>query len=193
MIKNNGFIIGRQAMFQGRRKVGLDTNVFIRIFEQPFLLETEASKIFNYSDILYTHAICKWQLIKKLKKKHSEDEAKRIANDFIQGNNINIIYPKDCYITEEEYLSFQKMANEEFKKRGMEDSLKCHPPDSIIILAFKKCNINRIISTDESFRESAKLQGIDGSGLPSFNYLINKQLKKLYGYSRTKKWKRKRN
>ena len=35
--------IKRMTAFSGKRKVGIDSNILIRIYEQPFLLENDAS------------------------------------------------------------------------------------------------------------------------------------------------------
>lgn len=181
------FGIQRVTKFNGKRKVGIDANVLIRIYEQPFLLENDAFRIFKSGDIIFTHAICLYEIIKKLKKKgFNEQEAKVKAKFFLKENNINIIYPNNCYIPPEEIKKFEDDCNKKFKEENKDD-LKCHCPDSIIILAFYKSNINKIYSTDKSFRESSKLKGIDSNNFPTFNYAINREIRKLYNY---KKWKR---
>ena len=67
------------------------------------------------------------------------------------------------------------------------ENLTCHKPDSIILLAFSKCQINKVISTDEAFREAAKFLNIDGAGLPSLDMVISRELRKIFNYKRKKK------
>ena len=69
------------------------------------------------------------------------------------------------------------------------DHLKCHRPDSIILLAFKKYNLNKIFSTDKAFRECAKLLGMNSKGLPSLDYTLSRELKKMFDYKKKKKFK----
>lgn len=63
------FGMRRTTAFTGKRKVGIDTNILIRIYEQPFLLEYEESRIFNYNDILFVHPITIFELTKFIIKK----------------------------------------------------------------------------------------------------------------------------
>jgi|GEM_PF-2133290 len=189
MTKIKAIGIGRVTAFNGRRKVGIDTNVFIKLYQQPYLFDYEQARIFNYSDLIFTHSICRFELIKYLMKEgKSLEEAKAEANSFIRGKRVNIIFSSDCYITEEDADSFEKYANEEFKK-NKQKVLTCHKPDSIILLAFKKCNINKVLSTDESIKEGAKLLGMDGAGLPSLDYIISKKLKGMFDYNYKKEFK----
>lgn len=186
------FEIQRVTSFNWKRKIGIDTNILIRIYEQPFLLDNEASRIFNYNDLIFTHAICKWEFIKKLKKNGLfEEQAKKEASSFLKDNNIKIIYPQDCLISLEKINEFEKESNRKFKEIGKE-RLKCHKPDSIIILAFHKCGINKILSTDESFREAAKFLGIDSFGLPSINKTISRELYKMFNLNKYKCKRKKR-
>ncbi len=172
-----------------KRRVGIDTGIFIRIYEQPYLLGYESSRIFNYKDIIFTHVICKGELIRKLKRKEglSEVEAIKEVNLFVKQNNINVTYSRNCFIPEGEVNEFEIGCNKKFKEIGR-DYLSCHKPDSIILLAFKNCGINKVISTDESFRECAKFLGMDGEGIPSFNSLVNKELRRIFGYKKRKRY-----
>ena len=176
--KKKGFVIIRTTKFAGKRKVGIDTNILIRIYDQPYLLDREASRIFNFKDFLFTHVICFFEFAKYLKNKgFNYEEAKHEAKKFLKDNNIKIIYPKKCFIPEKEINSFEEESNRKLNEMG-KDYLRCHKPDSIILLAFKKWGINKIYSTDEAFRICSQFLDIDGSGLPSFDKAIRRKLMK---------------
>ena len=189
--KLRGFVIKREMFFNGKRKVGIDTNVLIKIYKDPGLFDYEESRIFNYQDLVFTHSICVLELAKFIKKLENIDfeRAMMEAKEFVKRHNIIRIFPKDCYVQQEEINKFQKDVNQYFQKNQINS--ECHPPDSIIVLAFKKCGINRIISTDIGFRESAKFLGIDGTSLPSLNSVISRKLRSLYNNKR-KKFKKRR-
>ena len=206
--KLRGFVIKRETLFNGKRKVGVDTNVLIKIYKDPGLFDYEESRIFNYQDLVFTHSICVLELAKFIKKLENIDfeRAMMEAKEFVKRHNIirifpkdcyvhvkrhNIIriFPKDCYVQQEEIDKFQKDVNQYFQKNQINS--ECHPPDSIIVLAFKKWGINKIISTDLGFRESAKFLGIGGTSLPSLNSVISRKLRSLYNNKR-KKFKKRR-
>lgn len=172
--------IQKFTSFSGKRKVGIDTNVLIKLYEQPFLFNYEESRIFNCMDLMFTHIICFRELVKHIAKKNRDEMiAKKEANIFLNEHNINKIYSKDCWINEEEIKSFEKEVNFKFKEMKMEN-LECHPPDSLILLAFKKFGINKIWSTDMSFRSGARFLGMDSEGLPSLDYNISKKLREIF-------------
>ncbi|MBS3074685.1 hypothetical protein J4447_04535 [Candidatus Pacearchaeota archaeon] len=180
MAKKPKFIgIRRTTAFNGRRKIGIDTNIFVRIYDQPFLLRVEASRIFNRHDIIFTHAACLREFTKHimLKKNCDFHSAKEEAKDFIKSRNVRIIYPTECFIPEEELKTFEKQSNEKLANMGKE-YLHCHEPDSVIILVFKKCGVNKIYSTDEAARICASFLGMDSSNLPSFDNKIMRELRK---------------
>lgn len=189
-IKNRQRIIGitRKSQFIGERKVGLDTNILIKLYDNPYLFEYEESRIFRYPNLVFIHVINKYELIEYLVKKGSnEEEARLKIGSLIREKNIRVIYPKDVFIPEGDILRFEDAVNKRLQEIG-KPYLKCHKPDSIILLAFKKVNISRIISTDEAFREGAKFLGIDGGSLPSLNSKISKELRRIFDYKR--KYKR---
>ncbi len=192
-MKNRMKIIGikRETFFNGKRRVGIDTNILIKLYDNPFLFSYEEARIFSYQDIIFTHVICKWELIKYLKEKKELDEnqAKLEASNFIRNHHINIIYSKECFVPSQEIENFEQQANRKFKEIGRDD-LKCHKPDSIILLAFQKMQINKVFSTDEAVRECAQMLGIDGSGIPSLNHAISRELRKLFDYKRKHKKRR---
>lgn len=182
-------IIGltRTPHFIEERKVGLDTNILIKLYDNPFLFSYEESRIFKYSDLVFIHIISKYEFIKYLMNKgFNEEEAKAKVNSFIQERNIRVIYSKDVFVREEEINSFEMEVNKKLKEIGKE-YLKCHKPDSIILLAFRKINVNRIISTDEVFREGAKFLGLDGENIPSLSSNISRELRKIFDYKRKHK------
>lgn len=189
--KIRGFVITRATSFNGKRKVGVDTNVLIKIYKDPGLFDYEEARIFNYNDMIFTHSICVYELAKFIKnlEKIDFEEAKNKAKEFAKNHNIIRIFPKDCYVPQKEIEQFQKDVNQHFKQKGI--SSQCHFPDSLIVLAFKKCGINKVISIDAGFRESAKFLGLDGSSLPSLNSVISRKLRELYG-SRKKKFRNRR-
>lgn len=180
--KQQRFIgIQRTAFLSGKRRVGLDTNILIKLYDSPALFGYEEARIFNRIDVIFTHRLCFLELIKYLKKKgFDENEANHQARDFLNNHNIKEIY---CFISDEEIKKFEQESNDKFKQMNKEN-LKCHIPDSIILLSFKKANINKVISTDESFRECAKFLGIDGEGLPSLDYAISRELRKIFDYKK---------
>jgi len=188
MINQKKFIgFKRTYSFNGNRKVGLDTNVLIKFYDNPYLFEYEESRIFRYPNLIFIHVISKYEFIKYLiSRGSSEEEAKLNVNSFIKERNIQVIYPKDIFIPEEEITQFENEINKKLKEMGKE-YLECHKPDSIILLAFRKINVNRVISTDEVFRESAQFLGLDGVGLPSLNSKISKELRKIFDYKRKHK------
>ena len=186
--KNFGMIgIRRQSAFSGKRRVGLDTNVFIKLYDQPMLFEYEESRIFRFGDLIFTNKICVFELAKYIKKKRNIDmeEARKDAKEFIRKHSINVIYD---FIPEDEVNKFEKESNEKLKQMG-KNYLECHKPDSIIILSFKKRGINKVISTDEAFRFCATILGMDGASIPSLDAVISRELRKVFDYRRNK-WRK---
>lgn len=179
--------IQRTAFLSGKRKIGLDTNVLIKLYDSPALFSYEEARIFNRRDVIFTHRLCFLELVKYIKKKgFDENEANHQARDFLNSHNIKEI----CYfVPDEEIKKFEQESNEKFKQMNKEN-LKCHLPDSIILLSFKKVNINKVISTDESFTWGAKFLGIDEESLPSLDYAISRELRKIFDYK--KRFQRKR-
>ncbi len=180
-----GFTITRSVCFNGRRKVGIDTNILRRLYDQPYLLGREASRIFNFNDLIFSHVICLYEFVRYLKKREnlSKEKAKIKAKEFFKKNNVRLIYPKNCFVSEQESRSFEEEVNKKLKEEG-KDYLDCHSPDSVILLAFKKWGINKIYSTDEAFRIGAQHLGMDGSGLPSFDKLLRDKLRKDKRFSK---------
>jgi predicted nucleic acid-binding protein len=176
--------ITRTSHFIGDRKVGLDTNILIKLYNNPYLFGHEEARIFNYPNLIFIHVITKYEFIKYIVSGgFKEEDAKAKVNSFIREHNIQVIYSKDIYIPEEEIRKFEEQVNEKLRGLGRE-YLNCHKPDSIILLAFKKSNVNKIISTDEVFREGAKILKIDVEGLPSLSSKISKELKKFFDYKK---------
>src|SRR3989344_6905730 len=135
--KNFGVIgIRRQSTFSGKRRIGLDTNIFIKLYDQPMLFEYEESRIFRFGDLIFTNKICVFELAKYIKKKRNIDmeEARKEAKEFIRRYNLNVIYD---FIPEDEVNKFEKESNEKLKQMG-KIYLKSHKTDSIILLNFYK-------------------------------------------------------
>lgn len=173
--------IQRTTFFNGKRRVGLDTNVLIKLFDNPAFFSYEEARIFNRDDVVFTHRLCFMELIKYLRKKgFNEEEADHQASIFLNSHNMKELCQ---FIPEEEIKIFERESNEKLKRMNKE-RLKCHVPDSIILLAFKKANINKVISTDESFRECANFLGIDSEGLPPLDYAISRELKRIFNYKK---------
>lgn len=188
-MKNQKKFIGltKTSYFMGERKVGLDTNILIKIYDNPYLFEYEESRIFKYPNLIFIHAISKYEFIKYvIAKGFNEVEARAKVNSFIRERNINVIYPKDVFVPEAEINSFEIAVNKRLRESGKE-YLRCHKPDSIILLAFRKVNVNRVISTDEAFREGAKFLGLDGGNIPSLSSKISGELRKIFDYKRKHK------
>ena len=168
-------------MFYKKLKVGLDTNVLIKLFDNPTFFNYEEARIFNRRDIMFVHRLCFEELVRHLAKKEmDETQAEEQAREFLENHNIKEIFH---FIPDEEIRKFEKESNEKLKQMNKEH-LKCHIPDSIILLAFKKADINKIISTDESFRECAKFLGINSESLPSLDYAISRELRKIFDYKK---------
>lgn len=175
--------VERRTYFEGNRRIGLDANILIYLYRNPTLFSYEESRIFNEKDIMYTHSICLYEFVKRIMNDGiAEETAKKEALNFLESHNINRV---KGFITEEDRIKFEEDANNEFTKRKVD--FKCHKPDSIIILAFKRNGINKVISTDSSFRESAKLLGMDAEGIPSMDAVISRKLKELFDYKRNKR------
>lgn len=164
--------------FKGKRKIGLDTNILIKLYDEPILFAYEQARIFNEEDTIFTHRICRIEFIRWLKNNYKLDDkgAEAESNKFLSEHKINCI---GVFIPEKEVYDFESKCNDIFKSQN-KPYLKCHAPDSIIVLGFAKEGINKIISTDESFRESAKILGIDGERLPNLNDIIKRQLRKTF-------------
>lgn len=182
--EENRFSIFRSTFFSGKRKVGLDTNILIKLYEQPDLFSYEQARIFNQQDIIFTSKICVWELTKHLMKTKNltEEEARVKSKEFLKAHNINAIY---VHIPKEEADGFEAKTNKRFQSEN-KPNLKCHKPDSIILLVFKKFGINKVISDDYPFRESAKHLGIDSERLPSLDQKISSELRKLFGRGKKK-------
>lgn len=174
--------------FKGKRRVGLDTNVFIKLYDQPTLFEYEESRIFSFNDLVDTNKICVFELAKYIqkKKKINIEEARKEAKEFIRKHNINVIYD---FIPEDEVNKFEKEANEKLKQID-KIYLECHKPDSIILLSFKKKGINKVISTDESFRLCAGFLGIDSKSLPNLDAAVSRALREIMDYRKKNRYKK---
>jgi len=178
----------KASFFSGKRRIGLDTNVLIKLYNNPGLFGYEEARIFNKKDVIFIHPISEYELSKYIKEKGFDKEsAKSEAKKFLGEHNIKKVY---CFIPNEHINNFESECNVKFKQAGKEH-LKCHTPDSIILLAFKRKGINKVISTDEAFREGASLLGMDSSKLPSLDYAISRELKKIFDY-RKKYYRKKR-
>jgi len=180
--QKRGVAITRTCTFSGRRRVGVDTNVFYRIYQQPYLMEGESSKIFSFNDFVYTHIICLHEFKDLIMRdeKISEEDAKVKVKQFLKEKNVRIIYSQQCFINEQERKSFEDDSNKKLRDSG-KGYLKCHPPDSIILLAFKKFGINRVLSTDEAVRICASYLKLDSSSIPSFSKATSDELRKIFG------------
>ncbi len=179
---NQKFIgIQRTTFFNGRRKVGLDTNILIKLYENPHLFSYEEARIFNRKDVIFIHRLCFKELVKYITKGGmNENLAKQEARQFLQSHNIKEIYD---FVPEGEIKKFEKESNEKLTKLG-KNYLKCHIPDSIILLSFKRANINKVISTDEAFRLCATFLEIDSESIPSLDYKISRELRKIFDYKK---------
>ncbi len=171
----------KASFFNGKRRIGLDTNVLIKLYDNPGLFSYEEARIFNEKDVIFVHPISEYELSEYMKEKgFDEESAKSEAKKFLSEHNIKKVY---CFIPNSKINDFEKDCNEKFKQAGKEH-LKCHVPDSIILLAFKEKGISKVISTDEAFREGANLLGMNGSGLPSLDHTIARELKRIFNQKR---------
>lgn len=85
--QKRGIAITKTCTFSGKRKVGIDTNIFYRIYQQPYLMEGEANKIFSFKDLVYTHIICLHEFKDLIMRdeKISEEDAKTKVKQFLNG------------------------------------------------------------------------------------------------------------
>jgi len=179
---SKGFAISRFSYFNGKRRIGLDANILIKLYDQPYFFDYEQARIFKQENLVFTHKICVWELTKHIikTKKLNENEAREKAKSFVTDKKITPIYE---YFSKDDVKSFENKTNLRFKNEG-KSNLYCHYPDSIILLGFKKSGINKIITDDWSFRESAKFLGIDSERLPSLDNKISQELKRIFGINK---------
>lgn len=183
--------IVRQTRFTGKRKIGLDTNILIYLYDQPHLYEYEETRIFRFNDTVFTHSICIYELAKHIKKKEKYnkiEEALEEAKRFIKEKKITKIYYKP---PKNDLKKFEDESNKRLNQLNKK-YLKCHWPDSLILLGFKKLGVNKVISTDEGFRICAIFLGMDGSSIPSLNTKIKRELRSNYVKKYKKKHRKKR-
>lgn len=174
MDNNRG--VTRETSFNGLRRIGLDTNILIKLYDQPYLFQSEAARIFKYDNLVFTTKVNVFELTKYITKKERADfeTAKKMAKSFILDKNITPLFFR---LDSNEVKKFEDFCNNYFKKKSQK--FKCHYPDSLILLIFKKHGINKIYSTDECFRECAKFLRIDSSSLPNLDSKLKKQFRKF--------------
>ena len=128
-------------------KVGIDTNIFIEIFESSENL----NKIRGNGAIIYMHKKCLWEMVKFIKTLNLKDSnSEGIVARFMERNQIKFINPE---ISKEEINNFE----EKCKQKG----INCHYPDSEFILAFQKEGIKTIYTKDAGFRKAAQYLGMN--------------------------------
>ncbi len=127
-------------------KVGIDTNVFIKLFEDSETLNLLKDKGY----LLYTNPKCLWEMCKYIKSMGLKDtNTEGIVSRFMERNGIE-------WTSEEVDIEEIRAFEEECKNLG----INCHYPDSEFVLVFKKEGISIIYSDDHGFRKSAEILGM---------------------------------
>jgi rRNA-processing protein FCF1 len=142
-------------------KLGVDSNVFIELFESKITLEEY--KRLGYA--IYAHQKCFEELSKYLKNLNpnkDNHEIKKEVDEFMLKNDI-------YFACEEVDQKERKKFENKCKSRGID----CHYPDSEILLSYKNEDIEVICSNDKGFKESAQHINMDALG-----FKINKENKK---------------
>ena len=127
-------------------KIGIDTNIFIDLFESAETL----NKLKEEGHEIYTHPGCLWEICKyvktlELKNKNTEE----VVMNFMKRNGI--------FFSEEEV---EEDEIKEFEEKCRKAGIDCHSPDSKFILAFKKEEIEKVYSEDRNFRKAAEVAGM---------------------------------
>lgn len=145
-------------------KIGIDTNIFIELFESAENLDVLKEKGYK----MHIPKKCLWEMVKYIKTLSLKDTYyEGIVARFMRRNQISFI---DSEISQEEIKNFE----EKCKQKG----IGCHYPDSEFILAFQKEGIKKIYTRDVGFRKAAQFIGIE---VPRFDLLgENKTPKRRY-------------
>ncbi|MBS3095191.1 type II toxin-antitoxin system VapC family toxin [Candidatus Woesearchaeota archaeon] len=179
-MKPNIIRLQRNTRFYGKRKVGLDTNILIKLYEQPHFFDYEEARIFNQEDTIFVDKIGFSELIKYLKKSGlNEETAKEKANNWLKKHNITKIYE---FIPQEELERFEQESNKKLKELNLfAEDFQCHRPDSIILLTFRKYRINKVISTDRAFRKCAEFLDMDAESMLSLDSALKRKMRDIFG------------
>lgn len=131
-------------------KTGIDTNVFIKLFESAETLNVLKEKGYT----LYTNPKCLWEMCKYIKGLNLKDtNTEGVVSRFMERNEIKWTQEE---VEKEEVEAFE----EKCKKLGID----CHYPDSEFVLTFKKEGIQEVYSDDRGLRGGAKVLGIRAFG-----------------------------
>ena len=127
-------------------KAGIDTNIFIKLFDSAESLNYLKEK----GDSLYTHPVCLWEMVKYIKTLELEDKnTEAIVANFMK--RAGIIRTKE---------EVEKEEIKEFEEKCKKEGIDCHYPDSEIILSLKKEGVERIYSDDKNFGKAAWVLGM---------------------------------
>jgi len=127
-------------------KIGIDTNIFINLFESS----EDLAKLRDVGFTIYTHPKCLWEMVKYVKTLELEDKyTEGVVMNFMKRNGILLV--KD---------EAEKQEIQDFEEKCKKAGIECHYPDSEIILAFKKEGAEKVYSKDVNFRKAAGLLGM---------------------------------
>jgi len=127
-------------------KIGIDTNIFINLFESA----EDLAKLRDAEFTIYTHPKCLWEMVKYIKTLELEDKyTEGVVMSFMKRNRILLV--KD---------EAEKQEIHDFEEKCRKLEIDCHYPDSEIILAFKKEGVDKVYSQDVNFRKAAGLLGM---------------------------------
>lgn len=170
LMKKRFFSIKRETMFQGPRKIGLDSDCIIRTLTNPILYAVYQEEL-SKTGLIHIHEKSLKEVPKVLERdyKLSKEEAEKKLKEFIEKKGVKIV-PK---IIGNPLLPIMKA---ECRRRG----IKFHPPDSWIIADFKRFGINKVYSGNKHFLEACRLFGIDATEIPSVDKRIKQEFRRLY-------------
>lgn len=130
-----------------KMKIGIDTNVLIRLFDTESGIENLKG---DENNEFYTEKNCLWEMVKYLKSLELKDKnTERVVADFLERKEIK-----------ETKTDVEHEEIKEFLKKCKEEGIICHREDAEIMLAFKKEGIEKIYSDDKNFKKAAGILGI---------------------------------
>lgn len=170
-------VIERTVNMVGKRKVGLDSNFIINIFDNEIQFSPLFLKFSEYS-VVHIHEESLREVPDVLVRdyKWNITEAKKKLENFIQLNNIQIV-KKNIH------NPLLSLLYDFCKKKG----IPVHPPDSWIIADFVHEGINKVYSRDNVFLQAARQMNLDTEKIPTLDRRIIDQLRELKGFTKYRK------
>jgi predicted nucleic acid-binding protein len=156
----------RKTLFQGKRKVGIDSNTIINVIDNKVLFRDTLQQLKD-EKILFIHEESEKEVPKILIEEYnySENEAKTEFERFKKEYNIVVV---------------KKNRSNPLLSSLYEDCKGIHPPDSWILADFKAEGINKVYSGDNKFLEGARILGMDATKTLSLDAELKKQLRNMF-------------